>query len=91
MGGAAGMLNEHPICIPTLTYQKYKKKVKNATIAFARIGLHFALNIGSISAQSHMLLTLNMYYFSVTLCRRITHNVAIVPTILSKLNAVVTG
>jgi hypothetical protein len=41
----------------TLTYQKYKKKVKkNATIAYARIALHFALNIGGISAQSHMLL-----------------------------------
>jgi hypothetical protein len=34
-----------------------KKKVKkNGTIVYAQTALHFALNIGGISAQSHMLL-----------------------------------
>jgi hypothetical protein len=38
----------------TLKYQKFtKKKLKNATIVYV---LCFALNIGGISAQSHMLL-----------------------------------
>jgi hypothetical protein len=41
----------------TLTYQKYKKKVKKkATVVYVQTALHFALNIGGISAQSHMLL-----------------------------------
>jgi hypothetical protein len=41
----------------TLTYQKYKKKnVKNRYYRHAQNALHFALNIGGISAQSHMLL-----------------------------------
>jgi hypothetical protein len=38
----------------TLTYQKYKKKVKkNGTLVYAQTALHFALNIAGIS---HMFL-----------------------------------
>jgi hypothetical protein len=32
--------------------------VKNATIVYAQTALHFAQNIGGISAQSHMLINL---------------------------------
>jgi hypothetical protein len=50
----------------TLIYQKYKKKtlLKNATIVYV---LHFALNIGGISAQSHNpYVTICHLFFQVT-------------------------
>jgi hypothetical protein len=52
-------------------YRKYtlntkSTKKKTAIIVHVQIALHFALNIGGISAQSHMLLMLLfvIYFFS---------------------------
>jgi hypothetical protein len=40
----------------TLAYQKKKNVKENVIIVYAQTALHFALNIGSISTQFHMLL-----------------------------------
>jgi hypothetical protein len=44
----------------TLTYQKYKKKIVKTLLSSI---LNFALIIGRISAQSHMLLFIELFYF----------------------------